>query len=149
MALKACSDWLLKLRIFFAIYLREIRAGFVIVAGINELKSSCCTVLSHCCSINENNFPLQCLELAVDTYQAASQVGKDPPVPRWTAVNYNPAKISAHARSKRVIGYDLDMTYPRICPNIQWYSPRDIAQISLYTSYTRKVCFYNLIKDFC
>ena len=40
--LKARCDWLLKLRISFAIHLRENRAGFaseniVIVAGINEL----------------------------------------------------------------------------------------------------------------
>ena len=42
-ALKACSDWLLKLPISFSIHLRETYAGFapgntVIVAGIIELK---------------------------------------------------------------------------------------------------------------
>ena len=53
MALKAPSDWLLKLRIF-ALHLRATRAGFapeniVIVAGINELKSSFLAtgILSH------------------------------------------------------------------------------------------------------
>ena len=43
-ALKAHSDWLLKLRISFAIHLRATCTGFVpttvvIVAGIKELKS--------------------------------------------------------------------------------------------------------------
>ena len=50
-ALKVYSDWLLKLRIFFAIYLRATRAEFaaeniVIVAGINELISSFGATLS-------------------------------------------------------------------------------------------------------
>ena len=50
-ALKVYSDWLLKLRIFFAIYIRATRAGFVaenivIVAGINELISSFGATLS-------------------------------------------------------------------------------------------------------
>ena len=43
--LKACSDWLLKLCISFAIHLLATHAGFepksvVIAAGINVLKSS-------------------------------------------------------------------------------------------------------------
>ena len=43
--LKTRSDWLLKLQIAFAIHLRATRAGLkpeniVIVAGINEIKSS-------------------------------------------------------------------------------------------------------------
>ena len=55
-ALKARADWLLKLRISFAIHLRAICAQFapenvVIFAGINELKSSFCATLSHCFSI--------------------------------------------------------------------------------------------------
>ena len=50
------ADWLLKLRISFAIHLRAIRAQFapknvVVFAGINELKSSFCAILSHCFSI--------------------------------------------------------------------------------------------------
>ena len=45
MVLKTRSDWLLKLQIAFAIHLRATRAGLapeniVIVAGINEIKSS-------------------------------------------------------------------------------------------------------------
>ena len=41
--MKAGSDWLPKLRIFFVIHPRATRAGFalekiVIVAGVNELK---------------------------------------------------------------------------------------------------------------
>ena len=56
MVLNATADWLLKLRISFAIHLRAIRAEFapenvVIFAGINELKSSFCAILSHCFSI--------------------------------------------------------------------------------------------------
>ena len=55
-ALNACADWLLKLRISFAIDLRATGAEFapenlVIFAGINELKSSFCAILSHCFSI--------------------------------------------------------------------------------------------------
>ena len=43
------ADWLLELRIAFAIHLRAIRAQFppenvVIFAGINELKSSFCAI---------------------------------------------------------------------------------------------------------
>ena len=46
------ADWLLKFRISFAIHLRAIRAEFaptnvVIFAGINELKSYVCAILSH------------------------------------------------------------------------------------------------------
>ena len=56
MALKARSDWLLKLWISFAIHLHAMRARFVpenivIVARINELKSHFCGILSHCFSI--------------------------------------------------------------------------------------------------
>ena len=56
-ALNARADWLLKLRIPFAIHLRAIRSqiapeNVVIFAGINELKSSLCAILSHCFSIH-------------------------------------------------------------------------------------------------
>ena len=49
-ALKAHSDWLLKLRISFAIHLRTTCTGFasksvVIVAGIKELKSPFCATI--------------------------------------------------------------------------------------------------------
>ena len=55
-ALKAHSDWLLQIGIFFAIHLQATRRGFapeniVIVAGINELKSPFREKLSHCFSI--------------------------------------------------------------------------------------------------
>ena len=48
-ALKVRSDWLLEPRIFFAIHLQATLAEFapeniVIIAGINELKSSLCVV---------------------------------------------------------------------------------------------------------
>ena len=51
------SDWLIKLQISFAIHLRATPVGFVpenivIVAGIYELKSSFCDILSHCFSIH-------------------------------------------------------------------------------------------------
>ena len=51
MALEARSDWLLNLRLSFAIHLRSTCAGFapeniMIVAGINELKSSFCATSS-------------------------------------------------------------------------------------------------------
>ena len=51
MTLNARADWRLKLRISFAIHLRAIREEFasenvVIFAGINELKSSFCAILS-------------------------------------------------------------------------------------------------------
>ena len=54
-ALNSRAHWLVKLRISCAIHLRAIRVRFalenrVIVAGINELKSSYCAILSHCFS---------------------------------------------------------------------------------------------------
>ena len=54
-ALNTRADCLLKLRISFAIHLRANRAEFgpenvVIFAGINELKSPFCAILSHCLS---------------------------------------------------------------------------------------------------
>ena len=46
---KARSDWLLKLRIPFAIYLRAfVTENIVIVAEMNELQSSFCAISSHC-----------------------------------------------------------------------------------------------------
>ena len=60
--LKAHSDWLLKLRIFFAFHLRATHAEFapediVIISGINEwLKSSLRAILSHCFSIHLNSY---------------------------------------------------------------------------------------------
>ena len=55
-ALKVHSDWLLKLWLFFAIYLEATCTGIyaqniVIVAGINESNSSFGALLSHCFSI--------------------------------------------------------------------------------------------------
>ena len=55
MVVDARSDWLFKNRITFAIHLRAARAGFtpeniIIFAGINELKSYFCAILSHCFS---------------------------------------------------------------------------------------------------
>ena len=49
-SLKAHSDWLLKLRISFAIHLRATCTGFapktvVIVAGIKKLKSAFCATI--------------------------------------------------------------------------------------------------------
>ena len=63
-ALNARSDWVLKLRISFAIYLRTMCAGFapVIFARINELKLSFCAVLSHCFSVLKQLFKFVLLE---------------------------------------------------------------------------------------
>ena len=60
-ALNARSDWVLKLRISFALYLRTMCAGFapVIFARINELKLSFCAVLSHCFSVLKQLFTIQ------------------------------------------------------------------------------------------
>ena len=54
-ALKVRCDWLLKLKISFAIHLHATHVGFltekfVIIAFINELKTSFCGILSHCFS---------------------------------------------------------------------------------------------------
>ena len=63
-ALNALSDWVLKLRISFAIYIRTMCAGLtpVIFAGINELKLSFCAVLSHCFSVLKQLFKFVLLE---------------------------------------------------------------------------------------
>ena len=63
-ALNARSDWVLKLRISFAIYLRTMCAGLapVIFARINELKLSFCAVLSHCFSVLKQLFKFFLLE---------------------------------------------------------------------------------------
>ena len=63
-ALNARSDWVLKLRISFAIYIRTMCAGLtpVIFAGINELKLSFCAVLSHCFSVLKQLFKFVLLE---------------------------------------------------------------------------------------
>ena len=63
--MNARADWLLKLQIFFSIHLRAIRAEFapenvVIFAGINELNSSFCAIVSHSFSIYLNNYSPQC-----------------------------------------------------------------------------------------
>lgn len=59
-ALKACSDWGLKLQISFVIHLkatcmRFASENFVTIAGINQVKSSSCALLSQCFSIHQNN----------------------------------------------------------------------------------------------
>ena len=63
-ALNARSDWVLKLRISFVLYLRTMCAGFapVIFARINELKLSFCAVLSHCFSVLKQLFKFFLLE---------------------------------------------------------------------------------------
>ena len=76
-ALKSRCDWLFKLKISYALHLRATCAGFaleniVIVAGINELKSSSCTIFSLCFSIYENNYASQCRWLVLDVYRAAN-----------------------------------------------------------------------------
>ena len=55
MPLNARTDWLLKLRISFAVHLLAIRAEFgpenvIIFAGLNEFKSSFSAILSNCFS---------------------------------------------------------------------------------------------------
>ena len=70
-ALKMRSNWLLKLRIAFAIYLQEICAGFacendVLVAGGQELYSSFCAISCHYFSVFYNEYSAQCRWLAFD-----------------------------------------------------------------------------------
>ena len=67
LALKACSDWLLKVQISFVIHLQASQAGFapeniLNLTGTNELKSSFCAILTHCFNITlyYSDFSPQC-----------------------------------------------------------------------------------------
>ena len=96
------TDWLLKLRISFAIHLWAIHVKFapknvVLFSGINELKSSFCamlivlvytkTTIHHSVGGYSYNYSPKWRWLALDIYLAASRLGKYPPLATNTEVN--------------------------------------------------------------